>query len=153
MNQLKTSGLFHFFYGSALVVVDKVYGNVWAHLSAEHTTDLRPGEVTYEQVVASPNLKIVFSVGFMSPVPEPKNRQILVGPPLAAGKCEWESVVQRWRIDCPVNTIPPNDTDALWQLAKEMITAVLAPSFGCRDDDVSVILTKIRPPYFDPDGL
>lgn len=150
------SGLYHFFDVTARVTIGTTEYLVWAHLSAEHMSDIRPADVTYEQIIAG-SPKVVCSVGFMwndPKVPEPRNRRIPVGPPLAMGQCDWQWHHSQWRIDCPVDTAPPNDTQALWQLAKGMIAAVLAPSFGSKADDVEVVILKdnLRFLYFNPDG-
>lgn len=148
------AGFYHFFDVTALVTIGGKSCNVWAHLSAEYETG-RAADVTYAQVVGSKDLDLVCSVGFMWNDPaalEPKNKQILVGYPLSVGRRRWEQVAGQWRVDCPVSNLPPNDTEALGELAKEMIAAVLAPSFGYKVEEVVAVIKKSRLPYFNPYG-
>jgi len=147
----KTQGHYHFFDVEANVTIGSDFYQVWAHLSAQYTADVPSQEVTYNQVAAAPGLTVVCSVGFMwnDPAsPQPKNFQVFVGPPLSPGRCQWEQLGTQWRIDCPVSTFPT--VTRLANLAKEMILAVMAPSWGVPASAVKAKLTKSRFLYFNP---
>lgn len=150
---MQEAGLFYFFYVNSSVTIDGVTYQVWAKLSAEHVTDLPSKQVTYAQVVKTLGPKgIVCSVGFVNGGVQPKIRQILVSEPLSPGKREWQAISwsNRWHIDCPVDAVPPASINILMADARDMIATVLAPSFGCRVEEVTVVIEETRSPYFNP---